>query len=743
MTVPVPMGTQLHLNTLTAGYQGQIKIEALKDGGFIAVWEDHSQIGQSTKIIRGQVFHADGTKKGAELVISGTSPEMRGWPSVAVLDDGRFVVAWAESASVGTLARVYDGEGVPAGDPFSVTTSPSSQTSIAALANGGFAVSYSFLAVASDCDIRAQAFDANLQRIGSEVHVNTTIANSQLEAYTIRSGDGYAVFYNDYSSSPDDPVDFTLRGRILAADGEEVKAEFLVPDAGPGRKGSASAASLANGNFVVTWTADGSGTVETRGQIFRADGSRVGAEFDIGSGADTQLYPIVTALPGGGFAVAYYHIVEPAGSDPGRTEIRLAIFNADGTRRLETDFVVAGFATAWHEKPDVTLLSSGKLLIAWENPLDLSDDADGGIYAQIVDIGESPIGPTDIQLSQIVAPPELSPAGTVVGDLSATGATGSSFTYQVQRPDGTWGTSDERFKIEDGQLKVADGLRLDYEQARAHTVKIKVTDDHGRSYQETFTLDVLDVNPETIAGSPGNDMFVGGVGNDMMDGAAGNDVLAGGAGNDVLRGGAGADRMTGGTGNDVYWVDMKYDIVIESSAGGTADLVYTSVSYSLALYVEHLFATGTGALSLLGNKLNNTIKGNGAVNRLYGYDGNDTLNGGAGSDILSGGAGYDKFAFNAALSGKYNVDTISDYSVRYDTILLENAIFRKLTKTGGLSSAYYREGARAGDANDYVVYNKGTGYLYYDPDGSGRGGAVAFAKVKAGTALTHADFYVI
>ncbi|WP_165820335.1 calcium-binding protein [Microvirga sp. KLBC 81] len=709
----------------------------MKDGGFVAVWEDHSQIGQSTKVIRGQVFNADGTKKGAELVISGTSQEMRGWPSIAVLNDGRFVVAWTENSSFGTLARVYDKDGVPAGDPFSVATSVVSaptQSSIAALANGGFVVSSTSWSNFSDSDITAQAFDANLQRIGSQVRVNTTTTDSQLESYAIRFGQGYAVFYDDYSSSPDDPVAFTLRGRILAADGQEVKAEFLVPNAGLGRKGSSSATSLANGNFVVTWTTDGSGTVDTRGQVFRADGSKLGAEFLVAGGADTQLYPVVTALPSGRFAVTYDHIVEPTESDPGRTEIRLAVFNADGTRYLETDFLVASFATAWHEKPDITLLAGGKLLIAWENSLTVPEDAGGGVYAQIVDIGENPSGPTDIELSNVAAPQEMSLADTVVGDLAATGPIGSSFAFQIQKADGTWDSSDGRFKIEGSQLKVANGLLLDYEQAKSHTVRIKVTDGDGRSYEESFFIGVTDLNLERIVGTSGNDIFVGG---------SSNDIMYGGAGNDTLKGGGGADRLNGDTGNDTYYVDSRYDIIGEASAGGTADQVYTSVSYSLGLYVERLFAIGTGALTLTGSKLSNAITGNGAANRLYGNAGNDTVNGGAGNDTLSGGSGSDKFIFNSALNGRYNLDAITDFDPRYDTILLENAIFRKLLKTGTLSSAFFKVATRATDANDYIIYNKGTGCLYYDADGSGRGGAVAFAKFKEGTALTHADLYVV
>ncbi len=45
--------------------------------------------------------------------------------------------------------------------------------------------------------------------------------------------------------------------------------------------------------------------------------------------------------------------------------------------------------------------------------------------------------------------------------------------------------------------------------------------------------------------------------------------------------------------------------------------------------------------------------------------------------------------------------------------------------------------------NDDIVYNKRTGILSYDADGSGKGRAVEFAQVKKGLALTHNDVFVV
>lgn len=136
---------------------------------------------------------------------------------------------------------------------------------------------------------------------------------------------------------------------------------------------------------------------------------------------------------------------------------------------------------------------------------------------------------------------------------------------------------------------------------------------------------------------------------------------------------------------------------------------------------------------------------------LYGGKGRDSLNGGAGSDYLSGGldidtlvggSGRDYFVFDATAS-VYNVDTISDFKPADDTIMFDNQIFKKVGPNGWLSGAAFRQGKAAADSSDRIIYNKTTGALLYDPDGTGAASAVKVAQLKAGLSITKADFYVL
>ena len=153
-----------------------------------------------------------------------------------------------------------------------------------------------------------------------------------------------------------------------------------------------------------------------------------------------------------------------------------------------------------------------------------------------------------------------------------------------------------------------------------------------------------------IRGNSAANILYGLAGNDTIYGNSGNDTLLGGEGNDYLDGGSGADAMSGGTGNDTYIVDNSGDVITEL-AGEGVDIVYSSVSHTLAANVENLTLTGSGYINGTGNELDNVIIGNTRNNTLSGLAGNDTLIGNSGNDTLDGGTGAD------SMIGGYGNDT--------------------------------------------------------------------------------------
>ena len=329
---------------------------------------------------------------------------------------------------------------------------------------------------------------------------------------------------------------------------------------------------------------------------------------------------------------------------------------------------------------------------------------------------------------------------TVTDD--ATPSSELTLSFDGAAPGG--GNADGLFVLENNQLKLAAGRTLDYDALPAGqksvTLYFKVTDTEGGSATRAITINVTNDpeddgtdGPDTIVGGAAGETLTGKLGNDVLFGNGGNDRLYGNGGNDKLDGGTGADLMEGGTGNDTYYVDDRSDKVVEAAGAGT-DLVYARISYTLTAHVEKLYALGAASINLTGNALANTIKGNSGANKINGGSGNDTLYGGAGRDI---------FVFDKALNARTNKDRIMDWSAPSDTIQLENAVFKKLTKTGTLSASFFRLGSKALDANDYVGYNKATGDLWYDANGSAAGGQVVFANFGKGKAIAYNDFVVI
>lgn len=134
------------------------------------------------------------------------------------------------------------------------------------------------------------------------------------------------------------------------------------------------------------------------------------------------------------------------------------------------------------------------------------------------------------------------------------------------------------------------------------------------------------------------------------------------------------------------------------------------------------------------------LDGGAGRDKLFGGDGNDTLIGGGGMDTLSGGAGADVFAFVAR--GAANRDIITDFNSKQDDLHFDNDAFTAFAYTGKLRAADFVLGTAAKDAADRFIYQKSTGNLWYDADGSKGGAKVLVAELADGTTLTAGDIFI-
>ncbi|WP_243374245.1 calcium-binding protein [Microvirga solisilvae] len=236
-----------------------------------------------------------------------------------------------------------------------------------------------------------------------------------------------------------------------------------------------------------------------------------------------------------------------------------------------------------------------------------------------------------------------------------------------------------------------------------------------------------------------------------LTGNAFANLIIGGMGHDTLNGAGGADTMQGGAGNDRYIIDNLNDWAVESIGSGNDTAVVSVANYDVTRLknIESVVLVGAaigntgGSVSVTGSSGKFTFQGGTKKETIKGTIGNDKIAGGLGNDVLMGGRGKDTFAFNTKLDKKLNVDSIRDFSVRDDSISLAHGVFKTIKKMGTLSASEFRIGTKALDGNDHILYNRATGKLYYDADGSGKGAAIHFATVGAHLSLTNKDFFLV
>jgi Ca2+-binding RTX toxin-like protein len=110
-----------------------------------------------------------------------------------------------------------------------------------------------------------------------------------------------------------------------------------------------------------------------------------------------------------------------------------------------------------------------------------------------------------------------------------------------------------------------------------------------------------------------------------------------------------------------------------------------------------------------------TTVGSSAIDLLVGDGGNDVLNGGTGSDTLTGSGGSDTFVFSSAL-GATNIDIVTDFNSGSDHVsLLKAGVFANLAgSSGGTLGLDFNT---TGQTGGHIVYDAGSGNLYYDANG--------------------------
>lgn len=731
-------GIEIRVNSFTDSDQSNPKITALTNGGWVVAWNSFGQEtladGElaSTGVYQ-QAFGAGGGKVGGETQVNVATQLNQQDPVLSALDGGGWATAWLSQEDNGSpfgilrpYLRIYNASGTSITGEIAIGASIAGQLSapqLTTLSNGNIVAIWS--TSGSNTEVYQQVFSPTGTTVSSTAQVNTFTAGNQTDARVeALKGGGWVVTWTSTLQDGDDRGTYQ---QAYAANGAKAGGETLVNSTIAGPQYASQVTTLDGGGWVVIWQAgELLNKTPLYQQAFDANGNKIGGETQItGPGTVIPQHQIV-ALVGGGWVVVWN------GADVSGTGIMLQVFAANGSKiggvqtvNTTTNGNQALDAAIGSDHSKIAALPSGGFVVTW-----VSVDQDGsgyGVYQKIFSIG-SGAAPTNI-------------TGTLKIDEGKSGTVGTLVAVDPDSSSGfTWRLMDDaggRFKINatTGKVTVAAPTLLDYEQATKHSIIVQVTDSDGNSYTKKLTVSVGDVASENLTGTKGADILFGGSKKDIFNGSDGDDFIRGGGGKDILDGGKGVDTADYSDKTAAVEVKLNGATKVAVKVGGVTE-------DSIANFENVL--GGSAGDKLTGDALANRLEGNGGKDILLGGKGNDVLAGGLGNDTLTGGSGKDYFVFATKL-GTSNIDTITDFVAKDDTIQLDDAIFKALGATGTLAkSAFVANLSGVSEkASDRIIYETDTGKLFYDADGTGSIKAIQFAVLTTKPTLTHLDFEII
>ena len=503
----IPQGDEYQVNTHTDDVQNRPVTTALADGGYVIVWDSKEQDAPTEQGygVYGQRYTANGEKIDGEFLINTTTTNTQGSASVAALADGGFIVTWdskdqdnpddAEDTDYGIYGQRFDAAGDTVGGEFQINTfidGYQGNPSVAALTNGGFVVSWSSRHQdGSSLGVFAQRYNANGNTVGDEFLVTTETDQSQSGTFVTALATG--GFLVTWVSSNQDGQNGGIFGQRFKANGDPVGDEFQINTYTPKGQWGPNATALTDGGFVVTWySEDNDGdSFGVFGQRYNGDGTTAGGEFQINTHSDgRQEKPSVTELPDGGFVVAWWGEDNQDGDFRGVFAQR---FDANGNP-VGVEFQVNTYTNDIQDTVSIDTLADGSIVMTWSSRY--QDGSDRGIYSQKFAIGISGTEGDDL-MEDIDGVGFMNGLG---GDNTLLGLAGRDSLFGGEGND----------IIKGGKGK------------------------------------------DNLHGDGGDDFLKGGKGGDYLFGGAGNDIIKGGKGADIINGGAGDDLLYGNSGRDVF-----------------------------------------------------------------------------------------------------------------------------------------------------------------------------------------------
>jgi len=634
------LSNEFVVNTSNDGAQYTVSVSSFSDGGFIATWtSEQALLGPDIFNIVAQRFDSAGNKIGGEFNVSNNLSNARG-PEVAVLQNDQFVVSWFDGE--GDLldsriinAQLFDSSGMKIGNQISVSDSADISQSIAALADGGFVISWQ--KDRRDPEILARTFTfgqptsmaLDVLANDTDIDPDDNPLNFSLDSVSVPEGSGQvrivdnqlvfdagtdfdslnegetAEIIVDYTMSDDEGLtsSSTATIKIIGVNDvpvavnpiadqstdEDAPFSFTAPvdtfsDPDNGDSIVSYAATLLDGSALPSWLGFDANILTFSGTPDNAD---VG---------DIEVSVLATDT------------VDNTGTDT----FTLTVNNTNDTPTLENpiaDQIINvgnnfGFSIPadTFEDIDVGDTFSFSATLADDTPLPgwLSIDSTTGQFSGTpseanrgllsikviaTDSGDVPITDTfDLTVNVI---PETSPDTVEASIDIPLLILASTLIANDSDLDGDPLTIIAVSNAINGSAVLDINGDVVFTPATGFTGEAQfdytISDGKTGTATDTVTVNVFnpiagDAGDNILNGTPGNDLINSGAGNDTINGAGGDDLLLGGEGDDVINGDAGNDILDGGAGNDILAGGLGNDTYLFGVGDGNDIIVETDTA---------------------------------------------------------------------------------------------------------------------------------------------------------------------
>lgn len=324
------------VNVNASGEQLDPAIAVADNGNFVVAWADDND-GNGAYQILARGFRPDGSELFATITVNSTGAGQQLQPDIAMAPNGDWVAVWMDDNDGNGFGQIYrrgfriDGSArFPEQTVNDIGAGNQREPSIAIANDGSFVVAWEDDQDNDQIyDISARRFNASGSPRLGQFYVNPVRAGSQKEPDVSMNATGaFVVVWND-----DRDLNFfgQIRGSGYASDGSPLFSDITVNTVGAGHQYQPSVALADDGTFVATWVDQGQ---QIRARAFATNAAGVSGDVVVNDDRFRPQFEPEVLLRADGT----YYVVWQSLQGSGNWSIRGRALSQDGLKTPETVF---------------------------------------------------------------------------------------------------------------------------------------------------------------------------------------------------------------------------------------------------------------------------------------------------------------------------------------------------------------------------------------------------------------------